>query len=370
MVSPGYYPIKGGTEAMVELLSRDLNMIGIHTDIMTFNMDKKWKPKWHGEISKSDGSTVFRIPGLKWLPGWYSNKITMNLNLIPGRFTNIFENYDIIHFHEAEFSFPMFSIFTTKPKILHLHGIEYDYYKKYHLSTFMLKHSAPYYLSITKRIKSQLVDLGVPKERIAYFPNAINTELFKPSDTLKKLDNTLLYVGRIAPAKGLHVLLESLKFIKKSVHLVIIGAKDWDLVYVKNILRLIASHNMIGNHKVTYLGVTNQNDLVKWYQQASIFVLPSIFEPFGIVLLEALSCGTPVISTFADGIPEAVKNGENGILVPVNNPKKLADAVVFLLDNRNIREQFAQAGRKWVINNFSLDATINRLRNVYRQIGE
>ena len=365
MVTPGFYPIKGGTEAMVQGLSMELKRIGVRTDVMTFNMDQKWNPKWKGKIEKINGITVFKIPALNWLPIEHSPRITLGVNLIPGRFTHLLKRYDIIHFHEAEFSFPLFSYFIKKPKILHLHGIDVDYYKRYHLVRFILNHAADLYLSITKQMKKELIRLGIPEDKIVYFPNAVDASIFRPGE---KKDNTILFVGRITPDKGLHVLLRSLRYIKKSIHLGIIGPADWNLDYYHNMLKSIEAENQNGKHRITYLGRVDQANLIKWYQKASIFVLPSLFEPFGIVILEALACETPVVATYAGGIPEVVKNSENGILVPVNNPVKLAGAIQYLLDNESLRIKFGQYGRRWVMKNFSIEMIAKKLNRVYRMI--
>jgi glycosyltransferase involved in cell wall biosynthesis len=86
------------------------------------------------------------------------------------------------------------------------------------------------------------------------------------------------------------------------------------------------------------------------------------------VLLEALSCGTPVVSTFAGGIPEVISNGQNGILVPANNHQELAKAIQNLLDNKNVRARFGRAGRDWVLGNFSIKASAKKLSNIYADI--
>jgi glycosyltransferase involved in cell wall biosynthesis len=367
MVTPGYYPIKGGTESMVALLSSELNKIGVATDVMTFNMNQKWIPRWSGKIEKIDCAKVFKIPALSWTFFNPSPRINMRINLIPGRFLRLMGEYDIIHFHEDEFSFPMFSITLNKPKILHLHGIDFQYYKKYALSRFLLKHVAGSYLSITRQIKQQLTELGIPKERIAYFPNTIDARVYCPSDSFPKHDNVLLYVGRITPAKGIHVLLRSLVHVATRVHLVIIGPPG-DADYFQHVLSLVEAQNKSGPHRVTYLGNVDRKTLIKWYRQASIFVLPSFSEPFGIVLLEALSCGTPAVATCVDGIPEAVKDGENAVLVPARSPAKLAEAIQYLLDNEDVLRRFGLAGRKWVLDNFSLEMAIRRLCKIYRQL--
>lgn len=365
MVTPGFYPIRGGAETMVRNLSLELNRIGVQTHVMAFNMDEKWKPKWKGKMEQVDGVKVFKVPALKLLPS--SPRINMNVNLIPGNFTDIMKRYDIIHFHEAELSFPLFSFFVKKPKLLHLHGIHVDYIERYYLYRLLFKHVSDYYIAITREMEKDLTKLGIAQSRIIYLPNAIDTELFHPYRN-KKEDNLLLYLGRITPVKGLHVLLRSLHYLKKPIHLVIIGPADHSSKYYKDIISLIEKENQIGRHKVEYLGVVPLEEAIKFYQKATMFILPSFWEAFPVVLLEALSCETPVITTPVGGNPEVIRNFENGLLVPVNNPLKLAEAVNFMLDNKDNTTKMGRKGRELVTKNFSVEVIAKRLRKIYEEI--
>jgi glycosyltransferase involved in cell wall biosynthesis len=350
MVTPTYYPIKGGMETMINSLSTRLNQKEIHTDIMTFNM--------------IDGITVFKIPGLNWLPIQHSPRITMQVNIIPGRYLNLVEKYDIVHFHGVEFSFPLFSIFVRKPKILHSHGINTDYFKRYRLSRYMLRNVADLYISITRRMKQDFIELGIPPQNVTYLPNGVDTQTFHPEGN--KIPNLILFVGRIAPAKGLHVLLRSLDYLIAAVHLVVIGPMCCSDQYKQNILELIKDQNRRHKHEITYLGPQEISEIVKWYQMASVFVSPSLLEAFGLANLEALACETPVIATTVGGIPEVVRNGENGILVPPDNTIKLAEAIQYLLDNEDLIVRLGQNGRQWAIDNFSMEVIVNKTINIYR----
>jgi glycosyltransferase involved in cell wall biosynthesis len=366
MVTPGYYPIKGGTETIVRNLSILLNKKGVQTDVMTFSMNRKWNAKWRGKTEIIDGITVFRIPALNWLPIAHSDRITLGINLIPSRFKYILKNYDIVHFHEFELSFPLFSCTVRKPKIIHFHGINIDFLKRYHLSRLLLKHLADFYISITKKMRNDLLKLGLPTNKVIYVPNGINTSLFVPKG--EKEDNLILFVGRITAAKGLHILLKALSYLRTSVHLAVIGPSDWDQKYYVDVLRLIEKENQRGTHRITYLGALDQVDVITWYQKASIFVLPSFAEGFPVTVLEALSCELPVIVTPVGGIPEVVKDKENGILVPVNDAVRLSEAIQFLLDNKDARIRFGRKGRKSVIENFSIETMASRLRELYEKI--
>jgi len=366
MVTPSYYPIKGGAETVIRNLSTQLNKIGVQTDIMAFNMNRKWNPSWQAKIEKADGINIFKIPALNWFPMAHSDRITLGINLIPGRFRNRLKKYDIIHFHGGDLTFPLFSYTINKPKIFHSHGFSSDFYKRYFLSRLILKSIADLYISLSQRMQRELIDLGIPKNKIRILSNGIDAKIFHPSD--KKTDNMILLVGRITFGKGIHILLESLRYLSKKVHLVIIGPSDCDVEYFTEMLRRIDNENKRGIHKITYLGAQEPTNIIKWYQKASIFVLPSFKEAFAVVNLEALACETPVIATNIGGIPEVIQHGKNGILIPPNNAIKLAEAIQYLLDNKDVRARFGREGRKFVVENFSCSVIAKKLSRIYEEM--
>ncbi|MHA1834035.1 MAG: glycosyltransferase family 4 protein [Candidatus Baldrarchaeia archaeon] len=370
MVTPFYYPIIGGTESFIENVSTKLTEKGINTDIMTFNVNQKWKP-WSisqirkGKVEKINGLNVIKVSALTLLP----TRIIFRINFIPGRFLDKFKEYDIIHFHnDVDLSFPLFSCASNKPKVFHCHclGITYDSYRKNPLCKRILKKAADIYIVQTIFFLKLLVDLGILETKIRILPNAINIEKFKPKED-SKIENLILYVGRLDPKKGLLVLLNALNYIRSSIQLVIIGppSRPW---FFKKLLALIKKINESTIHKVTYLSARKQEELIEWYQKASIFVCPSLSETFPIVILEALSCATPVVTTNVGASTEVVKNYKNGILVPPNDSAKLAEAIQYLLDNKQISRKLGQNGRKEVVKNFSCDVVVERLRRIYMEI--
>ena len=365
MVTPSYYPIKGGAETVVRNLSINLNKKGIHTDIMTFNMDKKWHPHWQAKVERTENFDVLKVPGLNWFPLEHSDRITLGINIIPGRFREYVRKYEIIHFHVGDLTFPLFSWMIKKPKIIQLHS-PLVFYTRYLLSRIILKKTADAYIAISKQMQKELIALEIEPKRIRYVPNGVNTEIFQPSK--EKEDNLLLFVGRITFGKGLHVLLKSLRHLKTKVHLVIIGPSDWDFEYFKEIIQLIEHENKRGNHKITYLGAQEQSVVLKWCQKASIFVSPSFREAFPVTLLEAMSCETPIVATSVGAIPEIVINGETGIIVPPNNVAALKEALEYLLENESIRRRMAQIGRKRVMDYFSYEVVIDKLCGLYSDL--
>ena len=368
MLTPTYYPIIGGAETMVQRLAVELNSRQIRTDILTFNMDKVWSPKWRGKTEISNqGFRIFKVPALNWTPMINASRIKMGVNLVPGRFWNLLKSYDILHYHVGDLSFPLFSLLSREPRVCQLHGLDYNAVRGNFLPRFILKHAGDVCLTPTEQMKNDLVRLGMPKQKIMCLPNSLDVEVFHPAGT--KEDNLLLFVGRIQSGKGLHVLLNSLHYLKQTVRLVIIGPPDWNSEYFNRMLKTIEKINLEGQHRVEYIGGKSQQDVVGWYQRASIFVLPPVaYEALGIVNLEALACETPVVATNVGGISEAVHSGENGILVEPNDPVKLASAIQYLLDNESIRREFGEEGRKLVMNKFSTGAVVRKLVMIYERL--
>jgi glycosyltransferase involved in cell wall biosynthesis len=334
---------------------------------MAFNLEQRWKSKWSGKISKIDGITVFKIPGLNWHPFVDSYKVTMGVNLIPGRFKNILKEYDVVHFHEFDITFPFFSYLVKKPKIIHCHGLDVPYLKGNHVIRKLLKHLASVFISVSHQMTNDFLSLGINRDKIAYVPNGVDTQLFKPHG--EKDDDLLLFVGRIAPVKGLHVLLKSLHYLDKPIRLVIIGGMSELPKYYSYIMEAIKREKRKGKHDIIYLGARDQADIIKWYQKASILAFPSTeYEALGIVNVESLACETPVVATSVGGVPEVVKDGENGMLIEPNDPISLADKIQYLLDNEEIRKRFGREGRKQVIKDYSLEVAVEKLIKIYKQI--
>lgn len=366
MATSSYYPIIGGAETVIRNLSIGLNKIGIDTDVMTFNMNRKWSPKWQGKCERYDGVDIIRIPALNWFPMEHSDRLTFGINLLPGRFRNRLKNYDIIHFHGEDLTFPFFSYMVARPKIFHSHGFSLDFYKRYFLSRFTLKNAADLFISISRGMTKDYIQLGISPNKIRYLPNGVDTRLFRPGP--ERENNLILFVGRISYDKGLHVLLDSLKNVKRRVHLVIIGPPGGNAAYLSGIQQQIIDENKKGIHKITYLGAQEKATVAKWCRKASIFVSSSFREAFGLAIIEAMSCGSAVIATSVGGIVDVVDNGKSGVLIPPNDKVKLAEAIQNLLDDDATRSMLGRTGRRSVLWRYSQEVVLRRLVEIYKEI--
>ena len=112
----------------------------------------------------------------------------------------------------------------------------------------------------------------------------------------------------------------------------------------------------------------NQENMPKTFSQAHIVSLPSYAEGLPKVLIEALSCGRPIVTTNVSGCKETVRDGENGFLVPVKNSRALAEAFIKLISNKQLRQRMGNAGRKMAIKEFSIQIVIEQTFAVYQDL--
>jgi len=370
MITPSYFPIVGGTERCVENLALKLNEIGVHADVMTFNMDEKYKPVWREEVEQN-GFKLFRVSAFNPFPKLKINPLAMmcGAHVIPRlSFVKRLLGYDLLHFHdEVDLSFPIFSWFVDRPKIFQCHTLAgtYPRYKRSYFQRAILNNVGTTYLCVSTAAKKLLSDLGVPESKIQILPNGVDLQRFKP-EKAERIANLILFVGRIERAKGLHVLLDALNYLDIPVSLKIAGPKQ-DCAYIEEILGA-SDKQKRGIHEIELLGSLDQDNLVKWYRRASIFVNPALKEEFGIVNLEAASCQTPLISSGVGGMTDFVKQGVNGIIVPPNDPRKLANALKYLLENEDLREEYGKNARRIVEEHFSWESVARKAAKIYEQV--
>lgn len=373
LVTPSYFPIVGGSETLTRNLAIKLNGNEIHADILTLNMNEKWKPHWEEKIEENMLFRTFKEPALNLLPNLPNPLYTLlRMNVVPFPiFFKKSKDYDVIHFvGEADLSFPLFSRFIPKPKIMHCVGIFrsggiYHYYtfsRSYLRSIFkkFFPNLANIYLVSSSEEQGLLAELGVPKNKAFILPDGVDVQIFKP-DVARKVDNMLLFVGRIDRIKGIHLLIKALSYLKIPSKLVIIGPK-WDSEYFNEIEQMCQEINKKGFHQIEILGGMDQNALVPWYQQASVLVCPYLYETHSNVVREALACGTPVVSTGK----HILQKGCDGILVVPKNPKKIAAAIEKLLKDKELHKEYSRAGRELIEQYFSWDSIVRKLCTIYK----
>jgi glycosyltransferase involved in cell wall biosynthesis len=198
--------------------------------------------------------------------------------------------------------------------------------------------------------------LPPPPEGIGYF-----------ADRFRIPGPFVLFVGRLASNKGLLDLAEAFRPLARrdgSAQLVVVGEDGGQRA------PLLAKVQELGlSNRVHLVGHVNEDEwLAAAYREARLTVLPSEYEAFGLVLLESLAAGTPVVASRVGGIPEVVEDGKAGLLVPPKSPSALAEAIARLWEDRDLARRFGEYGRDQVVPRFQWDRLADRLDALYREV--
>jgi glycosyltransferase involved in cell wall biosynthesis len=202
---------------------------------------------------------------------------------------------------------------------------------------------------------------NIPFHRFRIVPNGIDTKLFRPLPEIKRKKNRIIAINSAdTPLKGLYYLLLAIKVLSKTypVNLVVVG-KPKKNGGIEKLIRELG----IGNH-VTFTGRIDHYALVRHYARASLAVIPSIYEGFGLPAAEAMACRTPVVSTTGGALPEVV--GKTGILVPPGNYHSLVKAIRTLFDNPDSARTLGQAGYQRVQDQFAWKKAAEKTIAAYR----
>lgn len=217
------------------------------------------------------------------------------------------------------------------------------------------------------------------RNRLDVILNAIDSHKFEAGETARdaireelgiKADVWVLgIVGQLAARKGQ---LELIRAIARSglsnLQLLIVGAPLFahDREYAR---ALEAETKLAGlSERVHFLG--SRDDISAIMKALDLLVVNSSAEPFGLVVLEAMSCGTPVLATKAGGVPEIIKHGEDGWLVPARDEQALTEAIVYLSTHSDVRARLAEQGEQRVKLRFTLDRFMNELQRFYEANGD
>lgn len=214
--------------------------------------------------------------------------------------------------------------------------------------------SAQLIIASSVQEKTSMVRLyDAPESHIEVVPCGVDLSLFRPLDireVRQKLglngEKVIVYVGRIEPIKGLELLLRSAAImeLKDSLKVLVVGG---DVTPELDVRRLKDLAGELGIESVMeFVGVVDQKLLPLYYNAADVCVVPSHYESFGLVALEALACGTPVVASRVGGLPAVVQHGRTGYLLPWRCPEPFADSLEVILSSRGLQKSMSIAARK------------------------
>jgi D-inositol-3-phosphate glycosyltransferase len=221
--------------------------------------------------------------------------------------------------------------------------------------------------------------------KMTVIPPGVDTSHFYPIPPdeakqyigLKPEDRMVLFVGRIEPLKGVDTLIEAMalldtKGIHGLVHLAIIGGDinghTEDMSAEMARLQKLSDDLCMGR-TVVFLGKRGQDTLPYYYSAAEVVVMPSLYESFGMVALEAMACGTPVIASEVGGLGYLVQNGVTGYTIPDSEPDALCDKLSWLLGDAHLRETMGQSAAKYALD-YAWDKIAKQVVDVYGELVE
>jgi len=253
-------------------------------------------------------------------------------------------------------------------------------------------------IAVSEAMKKDVHELyGVPFEKIRVIHNGIDLNRYKPTPRRSVLIRYhidpdkpfLLFVGRITRQKGIIHLVNAIKYLQPGVQVVLCaGAPDTEEIG-KEMAEKVERARAESQNEIIWIPQTVPKDeLISLYTQASLFVCPSVYEPFGIINLEAMACETPVVASAVGGIPEVVVHGETGLLVPFEpmgrdaladhasfEPKDpeqfsrdLASAVNHLLNSPERLQEMGTKSRERVERSFSWTRIAQQTLEFYREL--
>jgi glycosyltransferase involved in cell wall biosynthesis len=180
-----------------------------------------------------------------------------------------------------------------------------------------------------------------------------------------KTDKVIIFVGRIEKDKGIYELLSAFSILKSkchNLHLILLGN-----CVESDLQREISSLTALKN-KIHVIGEQPHREVFNWLKSADLFVLPSYHEGLPNAILEAMSCGLPVVSTKIGGIPEIVEDGNTGILVNPKDSDALANAIVYLIENDELARNMGKTGRDKVEQKFSWQQNAKEIVQIYNEV--
>ena len=203
----------------------------------------------------------------------------------------------------------------------------------------------------------------IPKDKFSVVPNGINTELFYPLPHIPREHGRIIVTNSADTAlKGLYYLLQAIEMVshQRKVKLIVIGTPKKD----GGIVKLIKSLGI--GHLVRFTGRISNDQFVREYAKASMAVVPSLYEGFGLPVGEAMACAVPVITTTGGALPEVA--GDAAEIVPPADPQAIADAIIGLMDDPKRAKELGEAGYRRVLENFTWEKAAEKVVETYREV--
>ena len=354
------YPprVVGGISRVVYDLSRTLLKDGHDVTVVTY------KEGDAPDFEDDKGVKVYRVGNYMINPNNFIDWIMqLNFNLVAKANEIIAKegNFDVIHAHDWLVAYAAKTLKNSYniPIVATIHATEagrnsgiHDETQRYINDTeWMLTYEATEVIVNSNYMKNELQRLfGLPYEKINVVPNGVNLNLYngveRDYDFRRQYaadnEKIILYVGRLVYEKGIQNLIAAMPKVLNGYHdsKLIIAGKGGMIDELRDEVRRLGIEN-----KVYFTGYLKLNQVTKMYKCADVAVFPSTYEPFGVVALEGMLSGTPVVVSDVGGLNEIVQHRENGMKSYAGNPNSIADSILELLYNPGLCAEVSRAAK-------------------------
>ncbi len=316
------------------------------------------------------------IPNIR-LQNLYSNSIWIQRAFILP-FLAWQEDVDILH---VPFVIPPLS---SSRLIVTIHDLAFERYPETfdHVDCLRMKTLVPWsakradqIITVSEHARKDIIEIyGVSERKVKIVPNAVDSRFFKPLRDKIYLDEIqtryqlpqffLLFLGTIQPRKNLVRLIQAFDKLSKERnvphHLVNAGRRGWKAEEVFS-----AAKSATSKERIHFLGPIRYEDLPALYNLAHVFVFPSLFEGFGLPPLEAMACGTPVVTSQTSSLPEVI--GSAGIFVNPYDLNSIAEGIEKVILNKELREELSSRGRNRALK-FNWQNSAEKMLKIYQSI--
>lgn len=248
----------------------------------------------------------------------------------------------------------------NKRVVLTARGTDINWYPKFWLIKKLIRwtlEKADFIIAVSQSLKEEIVKLDIAADKIKMIPNGVNTNTFFMISKKETSNKVILSVGNLLQPKGFHLLIETLSLLeKRNANLVIIGKGP----YKARLEKLVEKYNL--TDKVEFIGKVSQKELHKWYSAADVFCLTSFREGRPNVVLEALACGTPVVTMNKWDLKDII-NEDMGVLLDSYEPEVISQAIDKALNREWDRQKIAKN-----IKGFNWDKTADEVNEIFKKV--
>ena len=327
--------------------------------------------------AKENNVAIYLVPNFFSYFGFVASSVILGLCLKLRRGVDVFDASEVIG---GGIVATILKFLTGTQSVVEIQGEIFKKNKnKKTLKSWLLKKIGHFVMKQAARIRvisnaifNQVKEQGIPAEKIRLVSLRVDLKLFDPSlwvsETYKsgdKMGITIGYLGRLIDSKGLEDLFRAIAILKLQnleFNCLIFGNGPLEEKLKKT------TENLEINDKIKWRGFVPYSKVPEALSQIDIFVYPSWHEGFGRSIMEALAMEKAVVATRVGGIPDLIKDNVNGFLVSPHNSQELAQKIKELVGDKELRNKFGKAGRKWVSENFEWGDGIKKFANLFLEL--